>query len=393
MAEKSNSSRRVFLGTAGALGVGMLAQRTASAQDVPLAPPDRQPPDLAVPEPPGKKVGWAIVGLGKLALEEVMPAFGECRLSEPTALVSGHRDKAEKVAAAYGLQPQNIYSYENYDELKGNSEVEVIYIILPNSMHAEYTIRGLQAGKHVLCEKPMSVTVDEAVQMVATAKTAQRKLMIAYRLRYEPFNKKAIEICEQGELGALQSISASNCQVVEAPNIRLSKQLGGGPLGDVGVYCLNAARYLTREEPIEVTAMMHQPRNDPRFREVPATVAWTMRFPSGVIANCDCSFNAGESRRYRVHGTKGYLELDPAYSYEGLELRQLVESQHSEFQLPAVNHFAAEMDHLPECVLQNKSPLTTGEDGLADMRVMAAIEQAAATGQVVRSRLSEMKST
>jgi predicted dehydrogenase len=383
MAQSTDPSRRKFIEAASAVGMGMLASGRARAEGTPLAPPDRQPPNLPVPEPPKKTIGWAIVGLGQLALGEVMPAFDLCKLSRPTALVSGHPEKAGKVAQAYGIDSKNIYSYDNYDELRNNSAVDVINIILPNSMHAEFTIRGLKAGKHVLCEKPMSATVEEAEAMVAAAKETQRKLMIAYRLRYEPFNQKAIELCRNGELGELRSISASNCQVVQAPNIRLSWDLAGGPLGDVGVYCLNAARYLTGEEPIEVTAMSHQP-DDPRFREVPASVAWTMRFPSGVIANCDCSFDAAESRRYRVQGSKGYLELDPAYSYRGLELRTMHSPQKAELRLNPVNHFAAEMDHFSECILQNKDPLTPGEEGLADMRVIAAIEEAARSARAVK---------
>lgn len=383
MSAKSTPSRRGFMETAGAIGLGALAAK-ASGEQTPLAPPDKQPANLPIPSPPAKTIGWAIVGLGQLALGEIMPAFDECTLSRSTALVSGHRDKAEKVAAAYGIDSKHIYNYDDYDRLKDDDVVDAIYIVLPNSMHAEYAIRGLKAGKHVLCEKPMSVTVAEAEQMIAAAAEAERKLMIAYRLRYEPFNKKAIELCRNGDLGKLQTISASNCQVVQAPNIRLSRELGGGPLGDVGVYCLNAARYLTGEEPVEVTAMSFQPKDDPKFREVPASVVWTMRFPSGVIANCDCSFNAGESRRYRVQGTDGYLQLDPAYSYEGLQLTTMKRKQESEHHLSPVNHFAAEIDHFSECILHEKTPLTPGEEGLADMRVMAAIEEAAATGKMAK---------
>jgi predicted dehydrogenase len=322
--------------------------------------------------------------LGQLALGEVMPAFEHCKLSRPTALVSGHRDKADQVAKVYGIDAKSIYNYENYGELKKNSSVDVIYIILPNSMHAEYTIRGVKAGKHVLCEKPMSANVAEAEKMIAAAKEVDRKLMIAYRLRYEPFNIKAIELCRSKELGEIQSISASNCQDVKPPNIRLSKKLAGGPLGDVGIYCLNATRYLTGEEPVEVTAMSYQPKDDPRFREVPSTVAWTMRFPSGVVANCDCSFSSGESRRYRVHGSKGFIELDPAYAYRGLELRTMKKPEESELKLTAVNHFAAEMEHFSQCVLEGKECRTPGEEGLADMRVIAAIEEAARTGKAVK---------
>jgi predicted dehydrogenase len=383
MSEHFDPSRRRFMGAAGMVGFGMLGG-AARAQDVPLAPPDKQPPNLKVPQPPERTVGWALVGLGQLALGEVMPAFGECRLSRPTALVSGHRDKAEQVARAYGVDPKNIYNYDNYDKLRDNADVQAIYIILPNSMHAEFTIRGVKAGKHVLCEKPMAAKVAECEQMIAAAREAQRKLMIAYRLRYEPFNMKAIELCQKQELGPIQLFEGSHGQNVAAPNIRLSRELAGGPLGDVGVYCINAARYLTSEEPTEVTAQSHQPKDDPRFREVPASVAWTMRFPGGVLAHCDCSFNVGESRRYRALCQEGSIDLDPAFSYRGLRMRTSRGTELVEHRLQEVNHFAAEMEHFSECILQNKDPRTPGEEGLADMRVMAAIEEAAVGGGVVK---------
>jgi predicted dehydrogenase len=374
-------TRRTFLAATGAT---ILTSTAMQAKDPPLAPPDKQPPDLKVPDPPGKPAGWAIVGLGKLALEEVMPAFGRCKRSKPVALVSGHPDKAKKVAAAYGLDPKNVYDYQNYDTIRDNPAVDVIYVILPNSMHAEYTIRGLKAGKHVLCEKPMAANVAECEQMIAAAKGAKRKLMIAYRLRYEPFNMKAIELCRGGEIGTLKSITASHCQNVEAPNIRLSKELAGGPVEDVGIYCLNACRYLTGEEPVEVTAVAHQPKDDPRFREVPESVLWTLRFPSGIVANCDCSFGTTKSARYRVLGDKGHLEMDPAFTYFGLEMNVFQDGKKSEFALKETDHFAAEMDHFSECVMDGKDPRTPGEDGLADMRVIAAIAEAAKTGKVVK---------
>lgn len=382
MAKLSDPSRRQFLGAAGAVGTTLLAGRSFGA-DVPLAPPDRQPPKLDVPERPSKTVGWAIVGLGELALGEIMPAFADCNLSRPTALVSGHRDKAEKVAKAYGIKSSSIYSYETYDQLADNPDVQAIYIVLPNSMHAEYTIRGFKAGKHVLCEKPMAVTVQDCEQMIAAGKAARKQLMIAYRLRYEPFNMTAIDICRNEKLGKLQSISASNNQVVQAPNIRLSKDLGGGPLGDIGVYCLNAARYLTGLEPVEVAAFSHQPKDNPKFREVPATIAFTMRFPNDVIVTCDCSFNALPSRRFRVHCDKGFIDLEEAFSYRGQVMTLGEKGKKSQLALTPVNHFAAEMEHFSQCILENKTPTTPGEEGLADHRVMAAIEESARTGKTV----------
>src|SRR4051794_39549087 len=196
----------------------------------PLAPLNRESPNLKVPEPVTRKAGWAIVGLGQLALEEIMPAFRECSLSQSVALVSGHLEKAHKVADAYGIQHTSIYSYESYDQLRNNPAVDVVYIVLPNSMHAEYTIRALKAGKHVLCEKPMAVTVEDCERMVAAAREADRKLMIAYRLHYEPVNRKVIELCAKKAFGAIKTFSSSNCQNTTAPNIRLSAERGGGPV-------------------------------------------------------------------------------------------------------------------------------------------------------------------
>lgn len=357
---------------------------------MPLAPPEEQPPKLKIPEPVTRKAGWAIVGLGKLALEEVMPAFAECKFSQPVALVSGHPEKARQVAKVYGIKPDAIYNYEDYDRIADDKQIDIIYNILPNSMHAQYTIRGFKAGKHVLCEKPMAVTIEESERMIAAARQADRKLAIGYRLHHEPFNRKVMELCRKKEYGEIKTFSSSNCQDVKAPNIRLSGKLGGGAVGDVGVYCINAARYVIGEEPIEVSAVAHQPKDDPRFREVAESVAFTLRYPSGVLAHCDCSFGASESRRYRVNCAEGYIDLDPAFSYRGLKLHvktgnaDTKDTKRTEIVLDPQNHFAAEMDHFSECVLEGKEPRTPGEMGLADMRIMAAIDEAIEIGRAVR---------
>lgn len=222
---------------------------------------------------PNRK-GYAVVGLGELALGQILPAFAAATASRPIALVSGHKDKAAKVAGHYGINPKNIYNYETFDELKNNEEVEIVYIVLPNSMHAEFTIRALKAGKHVLCEKPMAVTVAECEEMISVAKEMDKKIMIAYRLRYEPFNQKMIQLAKGRSLGELKLFTSENIQNVKAPDIRLSRALGGGPLGDIGIYCLNAARYITAEEPTEVAGMAFQSRSDPRFEEVPERIVF-----------------------------------------------------------------------------------------------------------------------
>src|SRR5215472_5239063 len=177
---QSDLTRRRFLTR---VGQGVLAANAAST----LLPQAHA--QLRVPDPPGKKLGWAIVGLGSLSINQILPAFAKCEKSKVVALVSGHPDKANKLALRYGVDPKSIYNYQNYDSIRDNPEVDVIYIVLPNSMHAEYTVRGLQAGKHVLSEKPMANTSAECQQMIDVAKKADRKLMIAYRCHYEPLNR------------------------------------------------------------------------------------------------------------------------------------------------------------------------------------------------------------
>ena len=173
---------------------------------------------------------------------------------------------------------------------------------------------------------------------------------------------------------------------MEAPNIRLSNQLGGGPVSDVGVYSINAARYVINEEPVEVSAFSHHPPSDPRFREVPESVVYTMRYPSGVLAHCECGFGHAHSSRYRAIGDKGWVEMDPAFSYSGLRLYLLTEKegQKSELQLEAINQFAAEMDHFAQCILEDTQPATPGELGLADVRIIQAIYESAHLKQPVK---------
>jgi predicted dehydrogenase len=342
--------------------------------------------EVTVPDSPGKKLGWAIVGLGNLSIHEILPAFAKCEKSEVTALVSGHPDKANKLAQQYGVNPKNIYNYQNYDSIKDDPKVDIIYIVLPNGMHAEYTIRGFQAGKHVLTEKPMANTPDDCQKMIDSARQAGRKLMVAYRCRYEPYNKEAIRMARSGELGPTQVILANHgWRITDPDQWRLKKDLaGGGSLMDIGIYALQAARYLSGEEPTEVNALMYSAPNDPRFTEVEENINFQLRFPSGILANCTSSYGYDSQSHYRVVGTKGWLEMEPATLYRGLRMRVHHDGVTEERSLPVVDHFALEMDHMSQCVMQNKEPLTPGEEGLRDLNVMMAIYLAARTGKTVK---------
>ncbi len=378
-------SRRAFVG-AGIMGTAALAAGPAHDPDPPLAPPDAQPPGLKLPDPPATRAGWAVVGLGVLSLDEILPAFALCKRSRLSALVSGHPEKARKVAAAYGIDPKRVDSYDTYARMADARDIDVVYVVLPNSMHEEYTVRALEAGKHVFCEKPMAHTPAACVRMIAAAAKARRRLAVAYRLHYEPNNLRVMRLCREKAYGPIRTFEASNCQDVKAPNIRLSRELAGGPVEDIGVYCINAANYVTGERPAEVSSSAHWPKDDRRFREVPQSVAFTLRYPGGVIAHCGCSFASAVSRRYRVHCDAGLIEMDPAFAYRGLRLSLHENEQRREATLPEVNQFAAEMDHFSACVLDGKATRTPGEMGLADARVIDAVAEAARTGRSVKVR-------
>ncbi|MBO0858471.1 MAG: Gfo/Idh/MocA family oxidoreductase [Chloracidobacterium sp.] len=341
---------------------------------------------LQVPEPPGKKLGFAIVGLGHLSINQILPAFAKCEKSKVVAFVTGSREKGEKLAARYGVNPKSIYNYQNYEALRDNPEVDIVYVVLPNGMHAEYTIRAAKAGKNVLTEKPMANTPKDCEEMIRACREANRKLMVAYRCRYEPCNLALIKISRGGELGPIRAVvSDHGFNIGDPTQWRLKKDLaGGGSLMDIGLYALQAARYTTGEEPTEVSAMEFTDRNDPRFKEVEDMINFQLRFPSGALAQCTSSYGYAGQNRIRVIGTKGWAELEPATSYTGLRMRVKKGNAIEERDLVQRDHFALEMDHMSDCVMNNKEPSTPGEEGLRDLRIMTAIYESARAGKTIK---------
>lgn len=389
---KKELTRRTLLNNA---GLGLVAVSVSGAigrifKPAPSAAQTTPASSNEQPIPSEKKLGWAIVGLGKFATQQLIPSFAECKRSKLVALVSGDRTKAEGIAQKYGVNPKNIYNYQNYDTIRDNPEVDIIYIVLPNGMHAEYTIRGAQAGKHIMCEKPMANTVEDCQAMIDACNKANRKLMIAYRAQYEPYNLAAIEIARQKkELGQLKAIVADHGRNLDpsdkADQWRMDKKLaGGGSLMDIGIYSLQAARYITGEEPVEISAMMYSTPGDPRFKEVEENVNFVLRFPSGVLANCTSSYGYASVKRYQVFGEKGWLELDPATDYYKHRLVVGREQTREELKLQEKNQFALEIDHLSECVTQNKQPKTPGAEGLQDVKLMQLIYEAAQSGKTIK---------
>lgn len=348
-------------------------------------------PDPSEAQP--RRVGYALVGLGHLSLAQLLPAFAKSKYSKVTALVSGDREKATKVAAQYGVAEGSIYDYASYDRLAENPDVQVIYIVLPNSMHREFVERGAKAGKHILCEKPMATSVRDCETMIAACSRARVKLMIAYRQQYEPMNRAIVKMVKSGKLGRLKSFIATNGQNQGDPNQwrQKIKLAGGGSLPDVGIYCLNAARFLSGEEPVEVTGFIHQPKEDPRFREVEETCVFTARFPSGLLASCSTGYGAHRSQMLRLEGEKAWAELSPAFAYSGLKLRSsTVAEDHNVTLEPSIeekDQFALEMDHMSLCIQKGLDPHTPGEEGLQDQRIVEAIYESARTGKTVKLSL------
>jgi predicted dehydrogenase len=329
-----------------------------------------------------RRVGYAIIGLGRISMNCFMPALKASSTSAIAALVSGSPDKARRVAAQYGVPETAIYSYEQFDRIRENSSVEAVYVALPNSMHAEYTIRAARAGKHVLCEKPMATSVDDSKAMVAACKQASRKLMIGYRCQLEPTTLHARQIIQTGRLGRIQSIESANGFNTPPGEWRLNRKLaGGGPLVDVGIYSLNASRFLLGEEPSRVSAFSSVVDHDGRFDQVEETLAWTMQFPSGALAVCSTSYGADQEGFVRVHGTKGTLTLQPAFSYDGIQMAGEIDGDMISYEDKQLfpDEFVREADHFSRCILEDRQPGPSGEEGLRDMEWIGRIYKSAAT--------------
>jgi glucose-fructose oxidoreductase len=337
---------------------------------------------------PGRRFGYAVVGLGSYATRQIMPAFASCDHARLVALVSGTPAKLDQYGAEYGIPPTHRYSYAQFDKIRDNPDIDAVYVILPNSMHAEYTIRAAAAGKHVMCEKPMAVSVAEGEAMIAACRRAGRKLMIGYRSRFEPYNRLAIELARGGHVGRTRIITAEHGFSAQPNQWRLDRALsGGGSLMDIGIYSLNAARYLTGEEPVEVSAVEATDRSDPRFRTVEDRISFLLRFPSGAEATCVSSYGSNHNR-YRVVGTEGWIDMEPATSYNAQTMRIFKDGAVTPRVLPKPrkSQFAGQLDHLAECVAANTQPIVAGEEGLADLRIMAAIYRSAAERKHVSLR-------
>jgi len=309
-----------------------------------------------------------------------MPGVAQSGNSRISAIVTGNVEKGARLADFHGVD--RVLNYSEYDAFLAGDAADAVYIALPNSLHADYAIRAARAGKHVMVEKPLAATVADAEAMIAAAKEGGVFLMTAYRLHNEPGTLAVLEYIRGGAIGQPRFFhSIFSCQV-NPDNHRLKAEHWGGPLQDIGVYCLNTARHIFAEEPIEVSAMINQPADDERFGEVEASIAVTLRFSSGGLAQFIASFGAGEMDGYRVVGEYGDLELSPGYRFEtATKLRLRRGGEAREIAFPQIDHFGAQTAYFSDCIMAGMPPEADGEEGLADVRALLAIEKAARTGR------------
>jgi glucose-fructose oxidoreductase len=330
-----------------------------------------------------RKIRYAVVGLGYISQVAVLPAFAHAQEnSELVALVSGDEVKVRRLAKRYRID--KTYAYESYADCLESGEIDAVYIALPNSMHRAYAEGAARAGVHVLCEKPMAPTEQDCEAMIDAAERANVKLMIAYRLHFEKGNLFSIAALQTGKIGQPRIFSSNFCQQVSPDNSRLRSELDGGPLYDVGVYCINAARGLFRSEPTEVVSFTAS-SNDKRFDEVPEMSAALMRFPDDRLATFCCSFGSADRSAFEVIGTKGVLKMDPAYEMVGdLKSEITTNGRVHKSIFPKRDQFAPELKYFSECILKNREPEPGGLEGLADVRIIGALLESQKTGRAIK---------
>jgi predicted dehydrogenase len=326
-----------------------------------------------------RRIRYAVVGLGHITQAAVLPAFAHAgRNSELAALVSGDPAKLKELGRRYRVK--QLLGYEQVDDFLRSGSVDAVYIALPNDLHREYTERAADAGVHVLCEKPLAVTSSDCRAMIRAASQAGVKLMTAYRLHFEEANLSAIEIVRSGRLGVPRFLHSVLSMQVREGDIRVQRARGGGPLLDVGIYCINAARYLFQDEPVEVSAMAVS-LHERRFREVDETVSALLRFPGERLASLTCSFGAADVTMVRVVGTEGDLRVEPSFEYAGgLTHHLTVGGKPSVRHFAKRDQFAAELLYFSECILEDREPEPDGAEGLADVRVIEAIQESLESG-------------
>lgn len=361
-----------------------LQKLTASAVALPFLSPDSFPNAFPLAQIPadGPVLRVAIMGLGGYATR-VAEAMKDCKRAKLVGVISGTPSKIKNWQSKYNIPEKNCYNYENYHNIKDNKEIDAVYVITPNALHHDHTIGAARAGKHVICEKPMAINAVEAKAMIDVCKKAGVKLLIGYRLHFEPKTLEIIRMRTSGELGKILFFQGlSGFRIGDPMQWRLNKKLaGGGSLMDIGIYSVNGARYMTGEEPVWVTAQ--ETKTDfEKFKEgVDETVQFQLGFPGGATASCLSTYNMNNLDRFFLNGENGFAELLPATGYGPIKGK----TNKGELNQPHVTHQTVQMDEMAAIILDGKKPIVAvdGEEGLKDMKILDAIYKAVKTGEKV----------
>lgn len=325
------------------------------------------------------KLGIALVGLGYYSTDLLAPALQMTEKCYLAGIVTGTPEKAEKWKQKYNIPDKNIYNYQNFDTIANNPDIDIVYIVLPPSMHKEYVIRAAKAGKHVFCEKPMAPSVNDCLAMIKVCKDNKVNLAIGYRCQHDPNTQEYMRIGKEKMYGKVKMLTCGAGYFDgRTTHWKQNKALGGGCMGDMGVYALQGARLATGEEPIAVTAQASTTRPD-IYKEVEETMMFQLQFPSGALAACHTSF--GINMNYlQVNYEKGWLKMEPFSSYSGNK------GSHSNgiIEFPLKNQQARQMDEDCLALINSTQLIAPGEEGLRDIRVVEAIYQAAKNGGTVK---------
>lgn len=356
--------RRIFIQKA-----GILAASTTIAPNI-----------LFSAKKPEKKLGVALVGLGYYSKDLLAPALQLTKNCELRGIVTGSPEKIPIWQQKYGIKDKNVYNYQNYDEIANNSDIDVIYVVLPPSMHAEYTIRAANAGKHVWCEKPMAPTVADCEAMIKACKDNKVKLAIGYRCQHDPNIQAYMKVGKERPFGKVKMVaSAAGYFDSRTNHWKQKKNMGGGVMGDMGVYALQGARLATGEEPISVLAQSFTTRPE-IYHEVEETMMFQLEFPSGARAACHTSFGI-QMNYLQVNYEKGWLKMEPHSSYGGNKGSM---SNGTEINFPLENQQAKQMDEDAMAIMNNTDLIVPGEEGLRDVRVVEAIYKSAKKNCLVK---------
>lgn len=365
-----------------------LQKITASAVAFSFLPRSGAANTIVVDEKPyqGPVLRVAIMGLGSYGTR-VADAMQSCKKAKLVGAISGTPSKLKDWQTKYNIPEKNCYNYETFDQLKNNPDIDAVYVITPNALHRDQVIRVARAGKHAICEKPMAINAKEGQEMVDACKKANVKLLIGYRMHFEPKTLEIIRMRKDGELGKVLFFQGlSGFRIGDPTQWRLNKKLaGGGAMMDIGIYSINGARYMVGEEPIWVTAV--ETKTDPvKFKEgVDETIQFQLGFPSGAVASCLSTYTMNNLDRFFLNGEKGFAELQPSTGYGPIKGR----TNKGELTQPHMTHQTIQMDEMAGIILEGKQPVVPvdGEEGLKDLKIIDAIYAAVKSAKKVPLKL------